>query len=42
MVYNDPFSFHKLDDNFIIAESPNLSRKNSYFDHDPIPQFYEY
>ncbi|CAD8200691.1 unnamed protein product [Paramecium octaurelia] len=42
IVYSDPFSFHKLDDNFIIAESPNLSRKNSYYDQDPIPQFYEY
>ncbi|CAD8120059.1 unnamed protein product [Paramecium sonneborni] len=42
MVYSDPFSFHKLDDNYIIAESPNLSRKNSFYDHDPIPQFYEY
>ncbi|CAD8211108.1 unnamed protein product [Paramecium pentaurelia] len=42
MVYNDPFQFHKLEDNFIIAESPNLSRKNSFYDQDPIPQFYEY
>ncbi|CAD8194636.1 unnamed protein product [Paramecium pentaurelia] len=42
IVYNDPFSFHKLDDNYIIAESPNLSRKNSFYDHDPIPQFYEF
>ncbi|CAD8208509.1 unnamed protein product [Paramecium octaurelia] len=42
MVYSDPFSFHKLDDNFIIAESPNLSRKNSFYDQEPIPQFYEY
>ncbi|CAD8115458.1 unnamed protein product [Paramecium sonneborni] len=42
MVYSDPFSFHKLEDNFIIAESPNLSRKNSFYDHDPIPQFYEF
>lgn len=37
MVYNEPYFFHKLEDNYIISESPNPSRKNSYYDPDPIP-----
>ncbi|CAK93879.1 unnamed protein product (macronuclear) [Paramecium tetraurelia] len=41
MVYSEPYFFHKLEDNYIISESPNPSRKNSYYDQDPIPQFLE-
>ncbi|CAD8187485.1 unnamed protein product [Paramecium pentaurelia] len=39
IVYNEPYFFHKLEDNYIISESPNPSRKNSYYDQDLIPQF---
>lgn len=37
MIYSEPYFFHKLEDNYIISESPNPSRKNSYYDQDPIP-----
>ncbi|CAD8187500.1 unnamed protein product [Paramecium octaurelia] len=39
IVYNEPYFFHKLEDNYVNSESPNPSRKNSYYDQDPIPQF---
>ncbi|CAK93678.1 unnamed protein product (macronuclear) [Paramecium tetraurelia] len=39
IVYNEPYFFHKFEDNYVNSESPNPSRKNSYFDQDPIPQF---
>lgn len=42
MVYSEPFYLsNKLADenNNYIIESSACSRKNSFYDHDPIPQF---